>query len=251
MTAFLRLEEVSAGYPGKPGVVRHLSLTLEADRWTLVLGPNGAGKSTLLRLLVGWLRPEAGTVLLEGRPVERWPARERAGRLGYLPQIPGTAFAFTVEEVVAQGRWRFGTPGPVAPYLEALHLVPLARRPLNALSGGERQLAFLARTLAQEPAFFLLDEPTAHLDPAHKHLLWQTLARLRQEGRGGILVSHDPVLPCGLFHRVIGLKAGRILWEAPGVEALEPGHLERLFGVPLEVVRRGRFCALLPGGGGP
>ncbi len=246
MAAFLKMQGVFAGYPGRPGVVQDLSLSLEAGDWALVLGPNGAGKTTLLRLLVGWLVPDRGTVLLEGRPVHRWPARRRAARLGYLPQVPGVAFAFTVEEVVAQGLWYSGRRRPLEPYLGALGLGPLVRRPLSALSGGERQLVFLARVLAQEPRFFLLDEPTAHLDPAHKRLLWQTLKHLRAQGRGGLVVTHDPVLPCGLFHRVLALHRGRLLWEVPGMEAITPEHLAELFQTPMTLLQENGLCVLMP-----
>ncbi len=248
MESFLRFGQVFAGYAGAPGVLQGIDLALASHEWLLVLGPNGAGKTTLLRTAVGWLKPLQGTVTLAGRPVDQWSSRERARLLGYLPQHPGGTFAFTVAEVVAQGLWHRNAPDPARVHraLETLHLAPLAHRPITALSGGERQLVFVARLLAQNPRFLLLDEPTAHLDPPHKLLLWQTLRDLRDQGIGGLVVTHDPVLPCGLFHRLVGLHRGRILWQVHTLEDLTPAHFHRLFGAPLQVVPSGDFCALLP-----
>ncbi len=249
MEPLLRFRQVVAGYPGKPGVLQGIDLEVPSHEWILVLGPNGAGKTTLLRVAVGWLVPTHGEVWLAHRPVHRWPARQRAAMTGYLPQHQAMPFAFTVAEVVAQGGWHRGAPTGLAEVhqaLETLHLASLASRALPTLSGGERQMVYFARLLAQQPRFFLLDEPTTHLDPPHKLLLWETLRTLKDQGKGGMVVTHDPVLPCHLFHRILALKEGQILWQARGFHEVSPQHFRDLFGTPLQVVQNQGFCALLP-----
>ena len=154
-------------------VGRGLDVALATGEVLALLGPNGGGKTTLLKTLLGILAPKAGEVHLNGQSLRMLPARERARAVAYVPQTHVATFAFTVETVVLMGRTAHGSlfsrPSLkdreiAAAALDRFGIAHLAQRPYTMISGGERQLALLARALAQEPQFVVLDEPTASLD---------------------------------------------------------------------------------------
>jgi iron complex transport system ATP-binding protein len=194
--------------------------------WTALVGPNGAGKSTLLRALAGLQPVSAGAVHLEGVPVHGMPAAQRAQQLAWLAQLGEVTGELTVRETVELGRVaRLGLLGsPSAQDRQAVaHAMALtgceawAERPLHALSGGERQRVLLARVLATEARWLLLDEPTTHLDAPHQRGLARLFRRLAHEapvGRSVITVLHD--LPIALrADRLLVLGQGRLLADGP------------------------------------
>src|SRR5262249_6634800 len=163
---------LSIGYSDR--LVGHdLDVALETGEVLALLGPNGSGKTTLLKTLLGLLAPKAGDVHLDGRALSTYASRDRARLIAYVPQSHQATFAFTVETVVLMGRIAHGNlfSRPTAAdrvvaarSLERFGIAHLRERPYTMISGGERQLALLARALAQEPQFIVLDEPTASLD---------------------------------------------------------------------------------------
>jgi iron complex transport system ATP-binding protein len=219
-----------------------------------LLGSNGSGKTTLLRLLAGTLAPRAGRVLLEGEPVTSLPHRERARRLAVVPQDTSMAFDFTVMEMVLMGRTpHLGALGLERPEdlraardaLRLAGILPLAARPLSRLSGGERQLAVIARALAQRPRVLLLDEPTAHLDIRHRIQIAGVLERLnREEGLTILATSHDINLAARHARRMILLDAGRVAADGEPADVMRPDLLSAVYGTPLRVERD-------PAGGAP
>jgi iron complex transport system ATP-binding protein len=212
-----------------------------------LIGPNGAGKSTLVRLLAGIIRPMAGVVRLEGRPLAAWTRAERARRLALVPQDPHVEFPYTVLEVVLMGRSphlpTLALPGRrdldvARAALARLEVADLEARRMDELSGGERQRVFLARALAQEPAVLLLDEPTTHLDLRHQTQLHDVArARCRQAGVGVLSVLHDLNLAAAYCDRLALLAAGRMVREGRPADVLEPAVLERTFGTRVWVGR--------------
>jgi iron complex transport system ATP-binding protein len=215
-----------------------------------VVGPNGAGKTTLLRCLTGLLRPTAGDLRFEGRPFSTLSRRALARRIAYVPQIRPARVPLTVEEVVLLGRYPHLSAFQLAPRREdfaavdaALDLVgigDLRRRPVDELSGGERQAAFIAAALAQEAELLVLDEPTIHLDARHQRELAELLLRLDAEaGRTVLLATHDLNLASLLGDRLLALSSGKVLACGTPAGILEPGLLERLFRARFEIVRGG------------
>ena len=200
---------------GQP-VLRHLECTLERG-WTAIVGPNGAGKSTLLRALAGLLQPDAGSVLLDGRPLADWPAQARARRLVWLAQQGEAVGDLTARELVHLGRLpHLGllmTPGAadeaaVDAAMAATECSAWQHRRLQQLSGGERQRVLLARALATQGEVLLLDEPTTHLDPPHQVALARLFSQLGATHTVAT-VLHD--LPLALqADRVLVLRAGRV-----------------------------------------
>jgi iron complex transport system ATP-binding protein len=211
---------------------------------TAIVGPNGAGKSSLIACLAGLLAPASGTVRLGDEPLAAMPPRHRARHIGYLPQGPEVAWDITVELLVALGRlpWQgaalhraHATPdedrAAVEQALAAMDLLPLRRRPVSRLSGGERARALAARVLAGQPRWLLADEPLANLDLAHAASL---LARLRAEaaaGRGVVVILHDLAAAMNHADRVVVLQAGRVAADGPPPESLTPETLARVWSV--------------------
>jgi len=215
-----------------------------------VVGPNGAGKTTLLRCLTGLLRPTRGELLFGGRAFATLSRRELARRIAYVPQIRPSRVPLTVEEVVMLGRYPHLSPLQLAPRArdfaavdEALAMVgiePLRRRPIDELSGGERQAVFIAAALAQESEVMVLDEPTIHLDARHQHDLAALLLRLKETAeRTIVLATHDLNLSSLLGDRLLALVEGRRLALGPPAEIVRPEVLERLYQARFEIVRGG------------
>jgi ABC-type cobalamin/Fe3+-siderophores transport system ATPase subunit len=227
-----------------------LELDVERGESVAIVGPNGAGKTTLLRLLAGLLAPSAGEVRLAGRPLASYSRKGLARRIAYVPQLRPIRVPLTVEAIVLLGRYPHLGAFQLAPgardleaVAEALRLTEiehLRRRPVEELSGGERQSVYIAAALAQEAEILVLDEPTTHLDPRHEREIAVLLPRLqRQAGRTVLTATHDLNFASLTASRIVALKAGEILAAGRPAELLEPATLAALFEAPFEVVRGG------------
>lgn len=189
-----------------------------------IVGPNGAGKSTLLRTALGLIPPCAGQVLLVERPIDSWPVRERAARLGYVPQTADAHWDLTVRELLSlqTSHWPQALAG-------ACELDTLLNRRLRTLSGGERARAWLARALAHQPALLLADEPGAHLDLPHHHRL-MTLLKTQARERAVVVMLHDLHMASRYCDQALLLSGGRLLASGPPAEVLNETLLSRAFG---------------------
>ncbi|MEN2981682.1 MAG: ABC transporter ATP-binding protein [Thermus sp.] len=226
-----------------PFALLGVDLALRPGEWLALLGPNGSGKSTLLRVMAGLLRPRAGEVFLEGRPLGAYGSYRRGQLLAYLPQSGPYPEGLLVEEVVRLGRLpHLGLWGrearedreAVAWALEVTGTLSFRHRPLGTLSGGERQRVLLARALAARPRYLLLDEPTTFLDLEHQGEVVALLQGLARLGVGVLSVLHDPD-PAALAHRVAVLKGGRLLAEGRPGAVLSEALLKSLYGPRVRV----------------
>lgn len=216
------------------GRLRDVSATVQRGAITAICGPNGAGKSTLLSALAGLLAPDSGSVLLEGESLAALHSRERAQRIGYLPQDGEVAWDVAVRSLVALGRLPHGDAGEVAiaRAIAALDLEPLSDRPVSQLSGGEKARALLARVLAGEPEWILADEPLAALDLAHQLALLRHLKTQAVGGIGVVIVLHDLVLAMNHADRVLVLDDGALVADGAPQDALSAETIRRVWKVP-------------------
>lgn len=235
---------------------RGIALDLAGGEVLALLGPNGHGKTTLLKTLLGLLPAKGGALTLDGKPLEALSVGERARALAYVPQVHAGTFAFSVAEVVLMGRTArsslFAAPSAhdremVQAMLQRLGIEHLAARPYTEISGGERQLVMIARALAQEPRYVILDEPTASLDFGNQGKVMSQIRRLAGEGLGVLFTTHDPNQALRYADRALLLRDGRALASGMAAELLTPERLAALYGVAIETVRGDGKLAFLPG----
>lgn len=244
MAAVLAFEDVRVELGGRE-ILRDVTLALRQGEVLGLAGPNGAGKTTLLRVASNVLRPRAGSVRVDGRPLESLSRRALARQLAVVPQNTQVAFPFTVAEVVLMGRsphlgaWSFETPADRELAREAMARVgveALADRSILELSGGERQLVLIARALAQSPRGLLLDEPTSHLDLHHRIRVAERVREFARSGRSALVVSHDLVLAASGCDRLALLAQGRVLALGEPAAVLTPENLRRAYGIEADVL---------------
>jgi len=222
-----------------------------------LLGPNGAGKSTLLRLMAGLLPVQQGSVLLVGKAIGDYAARERAKKIAFVPQSTHFTFPLSVGEIVEMGRHpHLGRFAPLsredrAICERALRLcdgLEFKDRPFNELSGGERQRVLIASALAQTPEVLLLDEPTLSLDLSHQILLFEIIRKLhREESLTVIVATHDLNLAGRYLDYLILLKEGGIAAQGKPKEVLTPRLIEKVLDVRVDRLNhRGDFPYFVP-----
>jgi iron complex transport system ATP-binding protein len=226
-------------------VGRDLDVSLETGEVLALLGPNGSGKTTLLKTLLGLLAPKAGDVQLDGRTLNNYGSGDRARLIAYVPQSHQTTFAFTVETIVLMGRVAHGNlfsrptaadRAVAARALERFGIAHLRERPYTMISGGERQLALLARALAQEPQFIILDEPTASLDFGNQGKVMREIRSLAASGHGVLFTTHDPNHAMRAADRAYLLRDGAKIGEGAVGAVLNREELMMLYDARVEKI---------------
>ena len=226
---------------GRRQVVKDVSLRLASAEVVGLLGPNGAGKTTSFYLIVGLIRPDAGTILLDGQRIDRLPIHRRAQMgLGYLPQEASIFRKLTVAENVravlelqrdADGR-------PLSPQrieqrldalLDELHVGHLRDSPALALSGGERRRVEIARALATEPRFILLDEPFAGIDPIAVIEIQRIIGFLKERGIGVLITDHNVRETLGICDHACIISDGRVLAQGTPAEIVANPEVRRVY----------------------
>ncbi|MFE3105198.1 ABC transporter ATP-binding protein [Nocardia tengchongensis] len=232
----ITLADVRIGYGGAL-VLSGVGLTAETGSTVGLIGPNGSGKSTLLRVIYRALRPQSGTVLIDGTPVAALHGRDMAGRLAVVTQESPAETPVTVSDLVMLGRSPWA--GAVRGYSRAdriaaagaLHKVGarhLAERIFSSLSGGERQRVLIARALAQQAQHLLLDEPTNHLDVHYQHELLSLLGELAVTT---VIVLHDLNLAARYCDHLVLLNNGGVAAAGRVDDVLVPEVLEPVYRV--------------------
>src|SRR5713226_6142531 len=254
----LDMQGITFGYNRQP-LLYDVHFQVGAGEMVGLLGPNGSGKTTLLRLISGVLRPQQGTVVLDGRDARAWGRREMARSVAVVPHEMHVPFAFSVEELVSLGRTPYqrllGSSTKedqriVHNAMQAADIEQLAGRIFNELSGGERQRVTIAMALAQRPALLLLDEPTSHLDIKYQIELLELVQRLNREtGVTVVAAMHDLNLAARYFPRLVLFQRGIVADGGPA-EVLEPRLLQRVYGVAVQVgvMHGAEYLSILPPG---
>jgi lipooligosaccharide transport system ATP-binding protein len=214
---------------GAAQVVCGVDLAVAPGECFGLLGPNGAGKTTILKLCLGLIRPDAGEIDLLGEPVPR-RAREARVRVGVVPQFDNLDPDFTVAENLVVFARYFGmrareAQGRIPALLEFAGLAGRGEAKINTLSGGMKRRLTLARALVNDPQIVFMDEPTTGLDPQARHLIWERLRRLTQEGKTLVLTTHFMEEAERLCQRLAIMDHGRIIAEG-SPRALIAAHIE-------------------------
>ncbi|NVD98662.1 ABC transporter ATP-binding protein [Massilia sp. BJB1822] len=235
---------------GAKTVLSNINTTFPTGRISSLIGPNGAGKSTLLMTIARLLEPSAGDILINGRSALDIRTADYARQVATLRQSPGFNLRLTVEELVAFGRFPHSRGALTADDRRAideaigfLALEPLRHAYLDELSGGQRQMAFLAMTIAQGTSVLLLDEPLNNLDMKHTVQIMRALRRLCDEqGRTVILVIHDINFAANYSDHIVALKSGAVRFSGPADEVVTEERLRELYELDFEIVRSERGC---------
>lgn len=245
-TPRLRADGLSLGYDGKV-VVRDLDLRVPDGRVTTIIGPNGCGKSTLLRGLGRLLRPMSGTVTLDGTPLSELPTRRIAQTLAILPQRHTAPEGLSVADLVSRGRhprqrWyqQFSPADELAvrSALEATGISDLADVPVNELSGGQAQRAWISMTLVQDTPILLLDEPTTYLDLAHQLEILELVQGLNRDlDRTVVMVLHDISLAARFSDHIVAMADGAIVAQGVPEDVVNADVLWDVFRLRSEVIR--------------
>lgn len=244
----LQIQDLSCGY-GSKIVIKRFNTVINSGEILCLLGPNGVGKTTLFKTILGHLKPQSGSVLLNNQDIHALPKKEFARIIGYVPQAHTPPFPFRVIDVVMMGRTAhmgtFGSPGVrdkeiAEAALERLNVTFLRNRIYTEISGGERQMVLLARALAQEPKFLLMDEPTSSLDFGNQVRVLQCVSSLARENKIGIIMTThfpDHVFQCK--GRVALLKHNNRFLEGSPDKIITAQNMKDAYGVDVQIIHDG------------
>ncbi len=219
-TSVIKVEHLTVSYHAKPALL-DVTIDIDSDQLIGVIGPNGAGKSTFIKAILGFIKPDIGTVLINGKS-----AQKAKGEVAYVPQRGAVDWDFpiTVQEVALMGRYQ-QIPWYTSPKrkdrqaaLEALEMVRMedfADRQIGELSGGQQQRVFMARALAQGSDILLLDEPFAGVDAATERAILEVLERAKQSGKTLVVVHHDLSTAAEYFDKLILIKQRLYAYGTP------------------------------------
>ena len=240
----IEVKDLSFSY-GQKQILRDISFSVERGEFLSILGPNGAGKSTLFRCILGLLPGHSGQVLINGKNRKQLSVREAAQQIAYIPQSSHSVFHYSVLEIVLMGRTNratlFQAPGKddEQACLRALAKVGighLADRCFHKLSGGEQQLALIARALAQDAPILMLDEPTANLDFGNQLLVLKQAKKLAAEGYTIIQTTHHPEQSYLFSDRILALQAGCVVAHGSPKEVVTRDRMQQLYQTDVNVV---------------
>jgi iron complex transport system ATP-binding protein len=245
MSPIVQAENLRFHYHPSRTIFHDVTFAVGPGEILTILGTNGAGKSTLLNCIAGLLKPVAGEIRLEGRRQADLSYRDVARIVGYVPQIHNPSYGYSVLEFTVMGRTpyigAFSSPKPrdyeiARESIERMGVGHLADKPYTQISGGERQLATIARAIAQQAKLIMLDEPTAHLDFGNQMKTVQMIRRLADDGYAVILTTHVPDHPVYLGGHVALFEDGAVSF-GPAEELITAERLTQLYGIPLKLIR--------------
>jgi len=256
----LCIRDAAFAYNGGKKVFEGLAFDTRDNDFLCILGPNGCGKTTLLKCVAGMFKLDRGDVLLDGISIRSLKRAEVAAQLGYIPQEQTVSFPYSVLQIVLMGRTpyldAFSSPSAedykiAEEAIERVGISHLKHKRYTQISGGEKQMALIARVLAQQPQILLLDEPTSHLDFRNQTLVLGIIRQLADEGLAVIMTSHFPNHAFAYAGRVALMSEGRLIAQGPPEEVVTDESLRAIYGINVNIFtvqepatgRQFRFCA--------
>ena len=235
----IRINGLSGGYEENT-IFKNLELSIPEGGFTAIAGPNGAGKSTLLKYLIKELKCDDNSVFLMDNDINSMRQREIARLISFQSQYNPKGDDFTVSEAVALGRFTYGdvrfSDDKVRKALQMTGIEHLADKYITRISGGEFQLAMLARTICQDTRILCLDEPVNNLDPRHQMMLLKLLRKLASEGRTIICVLHDLNAILWNCSRCILLDKGNVFAYGETKSVLTVENIKTVYGIDAEII---------------
>ncbi len=237
-------------------ILRDISFEAREGEMTTLLGPNGSGKTTLFKCIAGIWKISKGDILFGEKSIKNYNYRERAKIISVVPQEHQPVFPYTVFELVLMGRVSrvglFSVPSKrdekiAEEALSLLGIEHLRDRDYTRISGGERQLALIARALAQQTPLLLLDEPTSHLDFKNQITLLKKIKELaREKNLTVVMTLHDPNLAMIFSDRIVLLTKGSILCTGSPKEVLNPANLHNVYEIEVSILSNTDKCYIYP-----
>ncbi|MBC1379520.1 ABC transporter ATP-binding protein [Listeria innocua] len=242
----MEVRDVSFSYNGTDAILKNVSFTIQKNKINTIVGPNGSGKSTLLEILARLLSPKSGEVLLEGKSIFEWKAKEFAQNVAIVHQNNILPSELTVKELLYFGRlpyknWRMTRTKAddlaVEKALKQTELSEKAEKFVDSLSGGERQRVFIATALAQDTPILLLDEPTTFLDMYFQLEILELVKRLNQEENLTIvMILHDLNQALTYSDQLVVMKNGEVVAKGNPETLLTTELIAETYGVVAEVL---------------
>lgn len=241
----IEIDNLSYQYDKMRKLISNLSLSIPENSIITILGKNGAGKTTLLNCILGFIENYAGKIKFYGKSQKDFSRKELAKVVGLVPQLSQIEFDYTVDEFVLMGcnpdMGYFSVPDKsmqkiVDDALETLEIGHLKYRYVNSLSGGERQLVYIARTLAQKPKIIVLDEPTSSLDFGNSIKITELIIKLQKNGYTIILTCHNPDYPFVFQDYTIAMMPDNEVLFGKSEQILTDKVLTKLYGVDIKRV---------------
>ncbi len=239
----LKIDNLSFSY-GEHWVIENLSLDIDSGSLVALLGKNGSGKSTLIRLILGLLKPNSGTIELDGMRSDSLSFKERSALMSYIPQKSDTVYPSKVIDYVVMAfanRLRlYSHPGKkerdaALNALKEVGIESLSEKNVMEISGGEMQLSMIARSLCQNSKIILMDEPTSSLDFSNQIAVLERLRALKEKGITLIYSTHNPDLALEYSDRILLMKDGKTRSVDNKDELLDGRALSEIYGRKIEV----------------
>ena len=241
----LTANQVTAGYD-KQIIFQDLSITIPANKISIIIGSNGSGKSTLLKTIARLIKPSKGDIYLDGKKASAYPAKEFAKLLGLMPQSPIVPEGISVADLIARGRYPHRSMmqsmnqadyTAIASAMELMQIQDLAHRYVDELSGGQRQRVWIALALAQDSDILFLDEPTTFLDIAYQIEILDMLMELnRKKGTTIVMVMHDINLSARYADYMFAMANGALIAEGTPVEVIQEELMHQIYGIDSKIL---------------
>lgn len=249
----IKIKNIEFRYNSIP-VLKDITANIDKGDMVALVGPNGSGKSTLIKCINKILMPQKGTIFIDDNFIDNIPSVELAKKMAYVPQSENKSIGVNVFDMVLTGRKPYINWRPskndldiTADIIKTLQIQDIAMKDLNKLSGGQQQMVYIARALAQQPCILLLDEPTANLDIKHQLEILELLKGFSGEGIIVVIALHDINMAIRYANKFIMLKEGNI-FATGGKEVITQENVENLYNVNVRLISENKQVYIVPNG---